>query len=324
MASKSSTAAPRLTAAAPLAIAAAMLAIYVIWGTTYLAIRVVVDPDQGVAIPPFAMVALRFAVAGLAMLGIVAIVARDALRSLTRTQIRDQAIVGLALNVGGLGVTSFGEQTIPSGIAALVIALLPIWVAVIGRLVYGDAIAPLSVVGIVVGIVGVVILIAPNPGEQGLDPLGLACVLISPISWGGGSIWSQRRAATPAHPLVAVTLQMLAGAIGGAIVAALLGEWGSVQFDALGSDVVAALLYLIVIGSLVAYNIYTWLLRVAPFGLVSTYAYVNPVVAVLAGSIILSEPISAQLVAGAAVVVAGVAIMVTARNRALARGVASH
>ena len=103
----------------------------------------------------------------------------------------------------------------------------------------------------------------------------------------------------------------IAGAIGGAIVAALLGEWGSVQFDALGSDVVAALLYLIVIGSLVAYNIYTWLLRVAPFGLVSTYAYVNPVVAVLAGSIILSEPISAQLVAGAAVVVAGVAIMVT-------------
>ena len=114
------------------------------------------------------------------------------------------------------------------------------------------------------------------------------------------------------------------GAIGGAIVAALLGEWGPVRFEAHGGDVVAALVYLIVIGSLVAYNIYTWLLRVAPFGLVSTYAYVNPVVAVLAGSIILSEPISAQLVAGAAVVVAGVAIMVTARNRALARGVASH
>ncbi|MEY3683526.1 MAG: hypothetical protein RIS62_236 [Chloroflexota bacterium] len=316
--------APRLTAAAPLAIAAAMLAIYIVWGTTYLAIRVVVDPDQGVAIPPFAMVAIRFAFAGLAMLALVGIFARDALRSLTRAQIRDQAIVGIALNVGGLGVTSFGEQTIPSGIAALVIALLPIWVAVIGRVVYGDAIAPLSIVGIVVGIIGVVILIAPNPGEQGLDPLGLACVLISPLSWGGGSIWSQRRAATPAHPLVAVTLQMLAGAIGGAVVAALLGEWGSVRFDALGADVLVALAYLIVIGSLVAYNIYTWLLRVAPFGLVSTYAYVNPVVAVLAGSIILNEPISGQLVVGATVVVAGVAIMVTARNRAIARGVASH
>lgn len=316
--------APRLTAAAPLAIAAAMLAIYIVWGTTYLAIRVVVDPDQGVAIPPFAMVAIRFAFAGLAMLALVGIFARDALRSLTRAQIRDQAIVGIALNVGGLGVTSFGEQTIPSGIAALVIALLPIWVAVIGRVVYGDAIAPLSIVGIVVGIIGVVILIAPNPGEQGLDPLGLACVLISPLSWGGGSIWSQRRAATPAHPLVAVTLQMLSGAIGGAVVAALLGEWGSVRFDALGADVLVALVYLIVIGSLVAYNIYTWLLRVAPFGLVSTYAYVNPVVAVLAGSIILNEPISGQLVVGATVVVAGVAIMVTARNRAVARGVASH
>ena len=324
MAQTISKAAPRLTAAAPIAIALAMLAIYIIWGTTYLAIRVVVDPAEGVAIPPFAMVAIRFAFAGLAMLALVAIFARDALRSLTRAQIRDQAIVGLALNVGGLGVTSFGEQTIPSGITALLIALLPIWVAVIGRVIYKDRIAPLSIVGIVVGILGVAILISPKAGDAGLDPLGLACILFSPLSWGGGSIWSQRRAATPADSRVAVAIQMLAGSIGGAIVATILGEWGSVQFGALGGDVIFALAYLVVVGSLIAYNIYTWLLRVAPFGLVSTYAYVNPVVAVLAGSFILSEPISAQLIAGGAVVVAGVAIMVTARNRAIARGAASH
>ncbi len=324
MAKTVSKAAPRLTAATPLAIALAMLAIYIIWGTTYLAIRVVVDPDQGVGIPPFAMVAMRFAFAGLAMLALVALFARDALRSLTRAQIRDQAIVGLALNVGGLGVTSFGEQTIPSGITALLIALLPIWVAVIGRVVYKDRIAPLSILGIAVGIIGVVILISPDTGDAGLDPLGLACILFSPLSWGGGSIWSQRRAATPADSRVAVAIQMLAGSVGGAIIATILGEWGGVQFGALGSDVIFALAYLIVVGSLIAYNIYTWLLRVAPFGLVSTYAYVNPVVAVLAGSFILSEPISAQLIAGGAVVVAGVAIMVTARNRAIARGAASH
>jgi len=324
MAKTVSQAAPRLTAAAPLAIALAMLIIYIVWGTTYLAIRVVVDPDQGVAIPPFAMVAIRFAFAGLAMLALVAIFARDALRSLTRAQIRDQAIVGLALNVGGLGVTSFGEQTIPSGITALLIALLPIWVAVIGRVVYKDHIAPLSILGIAVGIIGVVILISPDAGDAGLDPLGLACILFSPLSWGGGSIWSQRRAATPADSRVAVAIQMLAGSVGGAIVATLLGEWGSVQFGALGGDVIFALAYLIVVGSLIAYNIYTWLLRVAPFGLVSTYAYVNPVVAVLAGSFILSEPISAQLIAGGAVVVVGVAIMVTARNRTIASGAASH
>jgi len=324
MAKTTSKAAPRLTAAAPLAIALAMLAIYIIWGTTYLAIRVVVDPAEGVAIPPFAMVAIRFAFAGLAMLALVAIFARDALRSLTRAQIRDQAIVGLALNVGGLGVTSFGEQTIPSGITALLIALLPIWVAVIGRVIYKDRIAPLSMLGIAVGIIGVVILISPDAGDAGLDPLGLACILFSPLSWGGGSIWSQRRAATPADSRVAVAIQMLAGSLGGAVIATILGEWGSVQFGALGGDVIYALAYLVVVGSLIAYNIYTWLLRVAPFGLVSTYAYVNPVVAVLAGSFILSEPISAQLIAGGAVVVAGVAIMVTARNRATARGAASH
>ena len=125
----------RLTSASPLAIALGMLAIYIVWGTTYLAIRVVVDPAAGSAIPPFTMVSLRFALAGAVMLAIVAVVARPALRSLTRAQIRDQVIVGLALNVGGLGVTSYGEQTIPSGITALLIALLPIWVALIGRVI---------------------------------------------------------------------------------------------------------------------------------------------------------------------------------------------
>ena len=314
----------RLTPAAPLAIAAAMAAIYIIWGTTYLGIRVVVSPDQGMAIPPFAMVAIRFTIAGLAMLALCAALARPALRSLTRRQIRDQVIVGLALNVGGLGVTSFGEQTIPSGITALLIALLPIWVAVIGRVIYKDRIAPLTAVGIAVGIIGVAILVSPRAGATGLDPLGLACILLSPLSWGGGSIWSQRRAATPADQRVAVTIQMLAGGAGGLIIATLLGEWGSVHLDALGSDVIFALAYLITVGSLIAYNIYTWLLRVAPFGLVSTYAYVNPVVAVLAGSVILSEPISPQLIVGGAIVVAGVAIMVTARSRAAARGATSH
>ena len=226
-----SAASPRLSPAAPLAVGLGMLAIYVIWGTTYLAIRVVVDPSQGAAIPPFAMVAIRFAAAGAAMLLLTAVVARRALRSLTRAQIRDQAIVGVALNVGGLGVTSFGEQTIPSGVTALLIALLPIWVAVLGRVVYGDRIAPLTAVGIAVGIVGVAILVSPRTGGAALDPLGLACILLSPLSWGGGSIWSQRRAATPADPRVAVTIQMLAGGAGGAIVATLLGEWGAVRFE---------------------------------------------------------------------------------------------
>ena len=318
--------AERLAPASGLLIAAALALIYVVWGTTYLAIRVVVDPDAGEAIPPFAMVAIRFALAGLAMLALVFVFARDSLRSLSRKQIRDQAIVGVALNVGGLGVTSFGEQTIPSGITALLIALLPIWVAIINRVVFGDRIAPLTAIGIAIGIIGVGVLVSPNAGEQGLDPLGLACILFSPLSWGGGSIWSQRRAATPEDPRVAVTIQMLAGSIGGAIVALLLGEWGDVRTENIGPDVFFALGYLVTVGSLLAYNVYTWLLRVAPFGLVSTYAYVNPVVAVFAGSIILREPISTQILVGGAVVVAGVALIITARNRAsrAAKGAAAH
>ena len=321
-----SSSAERLAPASGLLIAAALVLIYIVWGTTYLAIRVVVDPDAGEAIPPFAMVAIRFALAGAAMLALVFVFARDALRSLTRRQIRDQAIVGIALNVGGLGVTSFGEQTIPSGITALLIALLPIWVAIISRVVYGDRIAPLTAVGIAIGIIGVGILVSPNAGEQGLDPLGLACILFSPLSWGGGSIWSQRRAATPADPRVAVAIQMLAGSAGGAIVALPLGEWGAIRAESIGPDVIFALFYLVTVGSLLAYNVYTWLLRVAPFGLVSTYAYVNPVVAVFAGSLILREPISTQILIGGAVVVAGVALIITSRNRAsrAAKGAAAH
>ena len=321
-----SSSAERLAPASGLLIAAALILIYIVWGTTYLAIRVVVDPAAGEAIPPFAMVAIRFACAGALMLALVFVFARNALRSLTRAQVRDQAIVGIALNVGGLGVTSFGEQTIPSGITARLIALLPIWVAIINRVVFGDRIAPLTAVGIAIGIIGVGILVSPNAGEQGLDPLGLACILFSPLSWGGGSIWSQRRAATPTDPRVAVTIQMLAGSAGGAIVALLLGEWGAIRTEEIGPDVFFALGYLVTVGSLLAYNVYTWLLRVAPFGLVSTYAYVNPVVAVFAGSLILREPISTQILVGGAVVVAGVALIITARNRAsrAAKGAAAH
>ena len=321
---RTSSKAARLVPASTIAIALAMLAIYIVWGTTYLAIRVVVDPDTGTAIPPFAMVAMRFALAGIAMLALTLVVARPALRALTGRQIRDQAIVGLALNVGGLGVTSFGEQTIPSGITALLIALLPIWVAIIGRVIYNDRIAPLTAVGIAVGIIGVAILVSPKAGGEGLDPLGLACILFSPLSWGGGSIWSQRRAATPTDPRVAVTIQMLAGSVGGAVIALFLGEWGQVSIQALQPDVIFALAYLVTIGSLFAYNIYTWLLRVAPFGLVSTYAYVNPVVAVIAGSLILSEPISPQIILGGAIVVGGVALIVTARNRTIKAGGTAH
>ena len=314
----------RLTSASPLAIALGMLAIYIVWGTTYLAIRVVVDPAAGSAIPPFTMVALRFAIAGAVMLAIVAVVARPALRSLTRAQIRDQIIVGLALNVGGLGVTSYGEQTIPSGITALLIALLPIWVALIGRVVYKDRIAPLTLFGIVIGIVGVAILISPRTDGAGLDPLGLACSLMSPLRGGGGSIWSQRGAATPPDQRVAVTIQMLAGSVGGAIVAVLLGEPAQIRTETLGPDVIFALFYLTTVGSLFAYNVYAWLLRVAPFGLVSTYAYVNPVVAVIAGSLILAEPISTQIVLGGGIVIAGVAMMVTARSRTIKAGGTAH
>jgi drug/metabolite transporter (DMT)-like permease len=289
-----------------------MLVLYLVWGSTYLGIAIAVD-----SIPPFLMAAARFLLAGSLLLAWS--IAREgrsfALPSLREW--RDSAIVGALLLGGGMGMVAFGEQTIPSGIAALLIAMMPVWVAILGGIFLGERIPRLAVVGIAVGFAGVAILVGPSAlgGAGALDPLGLAACILSPIAWSTGSLFASHRAVLPGRPLVATGLQMLLGGLVLTTMAMASGELRTFDAASVTRESLIAFAYLTVIGSLLAFTVYGWMLRVAPLPLVATYAYVNPVVAVILGWLILGESIDARTVVAGGVIVFAVALIVTARSR---------
>jgi drug/metabolite transporter (DMT)-like permease len=302
-------AAPRQASAA--LIWTAILILYVVWGSTYLAIRVAVE-----AIPPFVMGAVRFGIAGLVMLAAAAIARRGAIVRPTRRELRDCAIIGTCLMFGGMGLVSWGEQTIPSGIAGVLIAMMPVWVAIYGRIFLRERLPRLAIAGIVIGMVGVVVLVGQGVAlDRSLDPLGMAALILSPMIWGAGATFSATRARVPSDPLLATSLEMLFGSVVLAIAAVLSGELASFQPAAVTSDALLATGYLTVVGSLVAFTAFVWVIRHAPLPLVTTYAFVNPVIAVFLGWLLLHESVGpVQLVAGG-IIVAGVALIIVARSR---------
>ncbi len=289
-----------------------MLVLYVVWGSTYLGIAIAVE-----TIPPFLMAAIRFGLAGAVLLAWPVLRARGAFVPPTRREWRDSAIVGALLLGGGMGMVAWAEQTIPSGIAALLVAMMPVWVAIFGRAFFGERLPRLAIIGIVVGFVGVAILVGPTIlGEAGaLDPLGVVAIIISPIAWAAGSLYASHRAMLPRHPLVATSAQMLTGALVLAVFALVTGELGRFDAAAISGDSIAALAYLTIVGSLLAFTVFGWLLRVAPLPLIATYAYVNPVVAVILGAFVRHEPIDPRTLVAGAVIVGAVALIVTARGR---------
>lgn len=286
--------------------------LYVVWGSTYLGIAIAVE-----TIPPFLMAAVRFAIAGAVLMAWSLLRARGALVLPTRREWRDTVIVGTLLLGGGMGMVAYGEQTIPSGIAALLIAMMPVWVAIFGRVFLGQRLPRVAAVGIVVGFAGVSVLVGPTIlGHAGaLEPAGLAAIIVSPICWALGSLYASHRATLPRQPLVATGTQMLAGGAVLAIMAGVTGEFWRFDPTAVSSDSIGALAYLTVIGSLLAFTAYGWLLRVAPLPLIATYAYVNPVVAVVLGAFVRHEPIDPRTLVAGAVIVGAVALIVTARGR---------
>jgi drug/metabolite transporter (DMT)-like permease len=291
---------------------AGLLTLYLVWGSTYLAIAIAVE-----TIPPFLMAAFRFSIAGLIVL--TWSIAREG-RSFsppTKREWRDSALVGAALIGGGMGLAAWGEQTVPSGVTALVIALMPAWAAIFGRILYGERQPVLALVGIVTGFIGIAILAAPSVvgGTGALEPFGLAAVMLSPVAWAAGSVFASHRAVLPRRPLVASGLQMLTGGALLALAGVVTGELGDLDLTAITGRSAFAVVYLIVLGSLVAFTVYGWMLRVAPLPFVSTYAYVNPIIAVILGAIILSEPLDLRTVVAGAVIVVAVSLIVTARGR---------
>jgi drug/metabolite transporter (DMT)-like permease len=289
-----------------------MAILYTVWGSTYLAIAVAVE-----TLPPFLMASARFGLAGLLLLAWVALRDRAALRWPTRRELRDSTIVGGLLLGGGMGGVAWGQQTIPSGIAALLVAMVPVWVAIFGRTFLGERLPRIAVIGIVVGFVGVGLLIGPTAlGATGaLDAAGLLAILLGPIAWSSGSLFATHRADLPRNPLLATGFQMLTGGVVLATMSVLSNEPGGFDPTTVSGTSFLAFLYLTIVGSIVAFTTYGWMIRVAPLALVTTYAYVNPVVAVILGAIVLHEPIEPRTILAGAVIVAAVALIVTARGR---------
>jgi drug/metabolite transporter (DMT)-like permease len=293
--------------ASPALIWLALGAVYLIWGSTYFAIR-----EAVLTLPPLLMASVRFLVAG-GLLYVWAI--RRGGREADRPgvpQWRAAFIAGTLLLLVGNGGVVLAERTVPSGVAALVIATIPLWMAVIDRVFFGQRLAPLAIAGLVLGFGGLGLLVG-STGSGRLDPGGMLTLLAAAIGWSIGSMYS-RSAQLPARPLVATALQMLAGGLALAIAGAIHGEFGDIHPERFSTASLLGLAYLIVFGSWVAFSAYVWLLRSAPISLVSTYAYVNPVVAVFLGWAFLSERITPRTVTAGAVIVVAVALMLSARR----------
>jgi drug/metabolite transporter (DMT)-like permease len=301
--------------ASPLAVWAGIVLLYVVWGSTYLGIKIAIG-----SIPPLLMTGMRFVPAGVLLASAVALRNRRTFRRPTAAGVRDAAVVGICLIGGGMGLVSWGEQTVSSGIAALLIGLMPMWLAIFGRAVFGDRLPRRAVVGTVVGITGIAILAWPAGGPGQVDPTGLMALLVSPMSWTVGSLYAARRAVLPAPALFATGLEMAAGGTVVLLVGLLTGEAAGFDPGAVTPASWGALAYLLVIGSLVAFSTYAWLIGVAPLARVATYAYVNPVVAVILGWLVLGEPLTYRTLVAAAVIVTGVVLIVSSKGR----GPATH
>lgn len=309
-----SPAASRRSYASPIAIWIGLATLYFVWGSTYIGIKLAVE-----TIPAFMMASGRFLIAGALLLAWCVFREGRIVLRVRPVELRDSFVVGSLLLGGGMGMVALAEETLPSGITALFIALMPVWVAVLGRIVFGERLPRIVVVGIGIGIVGVAVLVAPASGSLAFDTGGLAAVLISPICWASGSLYSSHRARLPSLPLVATAIQMIFGGGVLAVAAFVTGEFGRFSVGAVTQSSWLGFAYLVSVGSFIGYTTYVWLLRVAPLPKIATYAYVNPVVAFVLSAIFLGEALSGRTVVAAVIIVAAVALIITARSRIAAQ-----
>ncbi len=281
----------------------ALLAVYTVWGSTYLAIHFTVE-----TIPPFLSAGLRFLISG-AILYIWRRAAGDALP--TPRQWRATAIVGILLLLGGNAVLSFAEQWIASGIAALIIGTVPIWLVVIEALRPGGVRPTLwSIIGLLIGFGGIYLLIGPTDldGRLQYDTIGIMTVIAASFFWSLGSIYS-RSADLPPSTLMATGAEMLTGGLAILAVSGLTGEWSDFHLTAVAPSSWLGLAYLITFGSLIGFVSYGWLLKNAPVSLVATYAYVNPLVAVFLGAWLADETLNARILIAGLVIISSVVLI---------------
>jgi drug/metabolite transporter (DMT)-like permease len=289
-------------------VAAAFATVYVVWGSTYLAIRLGVE-----TIPPFLMAGTRHLTAGLLLY--LWMRSRGTPTPEWRHWKSALAIGGLLL-LGGNGLVTWAEQRVPSGLAALIVASVPIWMAVLEGIEKRSRPAPSVIAGLLLGVAGIALLVVPgrSGGNAHVDLWGAAALLTAALSWSFGSLYS-RRAALPSATLLATAMEMIAGGALLWVVGLAVGEGRRLDVSAISTRSAVALGYLVVFGSLIGFSAYIWILKVSTPARVSTYAYVNPIVAVLLGTVFAGELITTRVVVAAVVIVGAVALIITARSR---------
>ncbi len=277
---------------------AALVAVYLIWGSTYLGIEV-----AGRTFPPLLMLSLRFLLAGGLLYAWAISRGESGVDRPGWPQWRAATLVGAGLLLVGNGGVALAVRNVDTGVVALLVASVPLWLALLDRVCNGVRLAPVAIVGLVVGFGGVALLV--GDGGAGRDELGGALLVVfGSLTWAAGSIYA-RGAPLPARPLVGAAMQMIAGGALLGVAGLAIGEGNDVHLSQVSGASALAFAYLVLIGSLIGFSAYVWLLGEASVSLVGTYAYVNPVVAVLLGVTLLGEPLGWRLlVAGGAIVVA--------------------
>jgi len=293
---------------------ASLLIVYLVWGSTYLAIRVGVE-----TIPPLLMAAARNLVAGLIMFPIALRSRRTAARAAgqavryrpSRAEWAGCAIVGILLLVAN-GVVGVGEKTVPSGLAALLVATVPLWLLGIDAGLNHARLGLAPVAGLALGLAGVGLLsglTGRGAGSAAMSGWGVAIILAAALAWAVGTVMA-RRVTLPDSPALATGMQLLSGGVVLAVLAAATGEFGSLHLAQVSARSWLALGYLIVMGSIVAFSAYGIAIRTLPTATVATYAYVNPVIAVLLGTLILNERLTPVMFGGGALIVGAVVLVV--------------
>jgi drug/metabolite transporter (DMT)-like permease len=281
----------------------ALWIVYIVWGSTYLGIRVLVETA-----PPLLGTGARFVCAGgLIAIWLLARGGREAVRA-TRGELRAGFLVGTLL-IGATGLVAVAEQRgAPSSYAALIFASIPLWVVLLRRLT-GERPPAQTYLGVATGYAGVVLLLLPGEQPAGVDLTAAVMLVIAAFSWSSGSVWS-RHLPAPGNAALATALTTLCGGLVMLLAGTLAGEWGDVDPGAISTRSAVAFAYLVLVGSIVGFSAFVWLLHHAPISQVATYAYVNPVVALVLGRLFFTEPVTAASLAGMVVIVGSVAFVV--------------